>query len=862
MSKKSIIAILSAVVLMVVASLALVFTMGPKTSAVMEYDLGTLESKYLDISSDGKIFNGLNEAGKNYIFSNAIYRIEIPDGIITIGEGACRNLSGLKSVLIPEGVVSIGHGAFYGCTKLTSVVLPDSLINCDRAAFGHTGLTSITFGCNLTSIGYEMFSACYNLKSITLPNGITNIGPYAFNNCKNLQSITLPASLTSIGTHAFSKCENLKQVNYWGEISQWVQINFSSDEASSNPTCIAGKLLIKGEEFTEAVISEGVTRINSLAFYNCKNLASIVLPKSLTSIGEMAFYGCGLKSMNYLGTIDDWTQIEFGFYSYTSSNPVQWTRKLVIQGEEITEVVISDNVSKICNYAFYYCRNLKSIIIPKTVNTIGSQSFYECSNLKEIIVQNPDLMNDPNLQSYVNSGVVHYGDDQNTVTFNTTGGTSIPDQLIVFGEFVEEPSTEKAGYHLSGWYLDENYTKPFTFDTPIKYNITLYAKWQVAVVFDSNGGSDVSSVLVDCDDMLKRPSDPSRAHYTFLGWYLSGELYVFNTPVTEEITLVAEWIKNPIITFDTDGGTEIAPREITYNTTITSPTSIKTGYKFLGWYLNDEPYNFSTPVTEDITLVAEWEKLCVVTFDTDGGYEIEPQYVEKNGYAYFPWTSKAYHDLVGWKLNGAEFDFNNTSITEDITLVADWEIYTYEVIFDSNGGTAVPSQVIEHGAKVMIPTDPTRDGYFFCGWYRISFSYSGSGYSGNKTTVTEYDFETPVTEYMTLTAVWKKIYNVTFANANGEVYTTRAVVEGDLVQAPDITVDGYLVSWYAGDKAYDFTTPVTADMTLTAQLDENSVKVNNQNNNALIWGIAGTAAGILIIGGIVFGIVISKRRRK
>ncbi len=871
MSRKSIIAILSAVVLMVVASIAMVFTVGPKTSAADE-TVYTVPTAYLNIDSNGYLGARCSESGCAFTadgrawISGKKYRVDIPTSVKYIDNNAFSGCTGLVDVTIPSTVVQIRGYAFKNCS-FTSITIPSSVDLIQYGAFsGCNGLTSITIPASVTSID-NLIETCRGLTSVVVDSNNTTYTSRDANgnecNCIirksdntlvcGYQNTTIPTSVTSIGIKAFSCCRDLTSITI-----------------PSSVTSI-GNEAFYASGLTNVVLPENVTSIGWGVFESCSSLTSVTIPDGVTGIGSRTFEGC--RSLTSVTIPESVKYIDR--YAFTSCF-------------SLTSIEIPSRVTSIGDYAFYGCRGLTSITIPESVTSIGSSAFFDCSGLTEIVVRNPGLVTNSNLPL----SKVHYGADQNRVTFDAMGGTSVVDQVIDFGEFAEEPNTKKEGYYVSGWYLDEEYTKPFTFDKSIKYDITLYAKWQenptATFMVDD---AEYNRETVEYNTTISVPTEPTKQHYNFIGWYLNNEKYNFETPVTENITLTAKW--QPIkytVTFESNGGSDVNSRQVDYGTTTTSPASRKTGYKLVGWKLNGETFDFAnTLITEDITLVAEWEKLCVVTFNSNGGSEVATQYIENNKYASFPQgVSKQYHNLVGWKLNGETFDFVNTPITEDITLVADWAIYTYEVNFDSNGGTAVPTQYIAHGSKVTMPTDPTRDGYFFCGWYRISFvpDFGGGkrfdtkaiGKGNYSYEVVEYDFETPVTEDMVLTAVWKKIYNVVFANANGDVYTTRAVVEGDLVQAPDVTLDGYiLAAWNNGVAAYDFSTPVTEDMTLTAKWEavqtqpeqpepetpiEENDEINNQNNAGLIWGIAGTAAGILIIACIVVGVVISKRRRK
>ena len=168
-------------------------------------------------------------------------------------------------------------------------------------------------------------------------------------------------------------------------------------------------------------------------------------------------------------------------------------------------------------------------------------------------------------------------------------------------------------------------------------------------------------------------------------------------------------------------------------------------------------------------------KSFTVTFESNGGSEVESQKVEKGGTVSVPQTpTRDGYNFVAWYLNGFEYDFN-TPVESDITLSASWQegsIKTYTVKFDSNGGSSVSSQTIKEGNKVQKPNDPTRKNYKFLGWYL-----------NNK----KYDFSKTVTSNITLEAKWestssgggtsetKKEYTVTF-NSNGNSFKGEASV--------------------------------------------------------------------------------------
>ena len=126
------------------------------------------------------------------------------------------------------------------------------------------------------------------------------------------------------------------------------------------------------------------------------------------------------------------------------------------------------------------------------------------------------------------------------------------------GETINEKNikTTKDGYTFLGWYSGD---EKFNFNTKITKNITLTAKWEkvkeetntpdtpqqttYTVTFNSNGGSAVNSTKVVENGKVSKPKDPTRANYTFLGWYLGETKFDFNTKITKSITLTAKWEK-------------------------------------------------------------------------------------------------------------------------------------------------------------------------------------------------------------------------------------------------------------------------------------------------------------------------------
>jgi uncharacterized repeat protein (TIGR02543 family) len=149
-------------------------------------------------------------------------------------------------------------------------------------------------------------------------------------------------------------------------------------------------------------------------------------------------------------------------------------------------------------------------------------------------------------------------------------------------------------------------------------NIVTAQPTTYSVTYDSAGGSSVSTETVLHDQQAKEPAPPTRTGYTFAGWYNGETAYNFSTPVTGNVELTAKWedVYNTV-TFNSAGGSSVNIQSVKYGATAQEPpTPTRSGYSFMGWYNGTTQYDFSTPVTEALTLTAQWYELPTVPVST------------------------------------------------------------------------------------------------------------------------------------------------------------------------------------------------------------------------------------------------------
>jgi len=286
------------------------------------------------------------------------------------------------------------------------------------------------------------------------------------------------------------------------------------------------------------------------------------------------------------------------------------------------------------------------------------------------------------------------------------------------------------------------------------------------------------------------------------------------------------------VTFDTDGGSHIASQEIKGGSVLSKPTDpTKDGYEFLEWQLNGVTYNFSNKVTEDLNLVAKWKKSIIkhlVIFEVEG----EKRTLEVEDGELVDILKLDFPEKIGFEIkwvNGdKDFDLETEKITENITLRGEYyEVKTYSVTFDTDGGSKVEPQIVNENRMAKEPTpDPEKEGYTLEGWYLED---------------KKYDFKEKVTKDITLKAKWKedtnlKKYDVKFDSAGGSNVPAQKVIEGKKAKAPqNPTRNGFnFDGWYLNNKKYDFNTEVKNNITLVAKWIEKvyyTVSFNSKGGN-------------------------------
>ena len=442
-----------------------------------------------------------------------------------------------------------------------------------------------------------------------------------------------------------------------------------------------------------------------------------------------------------------------------------------------------------------------------------------------------------------------------SVTFDSDGGSKVDTITVTEGNTATKPADPtKNGFTFGGWYLGE--TK-YNFSSPVTDNITLKASWvqiTYTVTFDSDNGSGVESQTVAEGSTPTKPTDPIKTGFNFGGWYLGETKYDFSSPVTDNITLKASWVQiTYTVTFDSDGGSGVESQTVTEGSTPIKPTDpIKIGYTFDGWYLGETKYDFTSPVTESITLKASWEQnFCEVTFDSDGGSDVESQTVAEGSTVTEPQNpTKAGFLFLGWYNGDDEYDFT-AAVKTDLLLKAKWtdlseiagtwtgteSVYTItnDYSFVINADTTITATYKTSGSTITMNVTPIS--------YKnntLTIKYTTSVSDEEKEMVFTYanNALTTASAVASNTLKLNRMCSVSFDSDGGSKVSTQSVAIGSTARKPSApSKDGHnFDGWYLGDEPFDFdNTPITSDITLTAHwtVKEFSVRFYNQDNKLI-----------------------------
>lgn len=499
----------------------------------------------------------LNKDGKTLI-QGVNGEVEIPPGVVTIGEWAFVYYADLTRVVIPASVRNIGAYAFHSCESLTNVVMQGGVTNIGDGAFGECGnLMDVFIPNSVQSIGYSAFAYCGRLSNVTLPacmvegdegwtmwnvfqgtsvenvamaEGITTIGSYAFaqgfddETC--LTHVTIPTSVTGICAYAFYNCRGL------GSVTIPEGVVRLGTEAFNN--CW---------NLTELAIPGSVKQIDPRAFSDCRGLTEITIPNSVTNVGVSAFSYCrGLGSVMVPVCV-----LETGLAN-------------VFQGaSSITNVVLSEGCREIARGTLGYSvqfPNLEHVFIPASVTNIEAEAFrtfrgkvavtvdpanavYSSRDGMLLTKDGTRLLQGVNGDVTIPPGVTSI---DARAFYNCNGLTRvvIPNSVTNIGNYAFNACSNLGDVwlpkHLEG-KLSAN-----VFANCGNATLNYYDK-AYTVTFRTEEGVVEQRQCPDGVEIGSLPSTPTHTGYAFEGWWTAadGEQATEETAVTNDVTYYAKW---------------------------------------------------------------------------------------------------------------------------------------------------------------------------------------------------------------------------------------------------------------------------------------------------------------------------------
>lgn len=390
-------------------------------------------SRTLNITGSGRMYDyEYNSSTHKYTMPwealvDQIEKVSLPNGLTYIGSHSFYNFKNLKSVNIPNTVLKIGSWAFSGCISIVDLSVPSSVAEMESGSFwdvpnikyygsaygaprdarcqngyvdgylvysdasktvlkacSFQAKGAITIPNTVKTIDTKAFSGCSNLTSITIPDGVTSIGSFCFSGCRSLTTLSIPASVKVINDHAFYYCGKLQNLYIAGsnvEIGNeslggcdkllYIYCQNGIDLSMAKVPAITQRMPYEAPSNSQNDYASSSTSENIKGKVIKSGKCGENVKWQLSDLGELLIFGSGpmTEYSNYKEPYSPWQK-----------------------NKDLKKVVISNGVTSIGGFSFYYCSNLREVIIPNSVTIIGGHAFYSCSSLTTI--QLPNFLNE------------------------------------------------------------------------------------------------------------------------------------------------------------------------------------------------------------------------------------------------------------------------------------------------------------------------------------------------------------------------------------------------------------------------------------------------------------------------------------
>lgn len=358
------------------------------------------------------------EVGKEvFINCTSLKKIELPDGLDTIGAGMFSGCSALTYIYVPNTVTTVGSNAFGGCSSLTEIKFQDAgntpetkkpLVFED----GKSEKVTDPSGHGYSTVYYGAVSGCDSLKELKFPNRDVVIGKQSFFR-STIEKITFGKGNLTLNEQSFAESNTLKKVIFDGETN----IGVIPTKAFYNSA------------IEEIVLPETLTEIKVSAFSYTK-IKEIVIPKSVKTIGEMkGNNGAFEYSDTETVTFKEGSAVEnLGWYSFNQNKKLTTVRTLMNDGTYRN--ALPEGIEVIGKNVFAYS-GLVTLEIPSTVTEISQMAFYSCKQLDTVTFAENSNLAKFGIAVFASSGirsisfpkVVNEKGETQRITFSTTGSS-------------------------------------------------------------------------------------------------------------------------------------------------------------------------------------------------------------------------------------------------------------------------------------------------------------------------------------------------------------------------------------------------------------------------------------------------------
>ncbi len=551
-------------------------------------------------------------------------------------------------------------------------------------------------GSNIIEISYEGLYEGNHDRTITMETGMFSLGTEygsssgMFRDCRSLVKVTLPTiNLFNHEKGTFEDCISLKEVDIYA--------------IDTLPSLLRASYIL--EKFT---------------LHSCKVIEEypiaycMELPDDIIMIHGSYF----IKDSEGNSILEKGSSRDAGLIQKIAGKTLVWNGGVYFDRPTIAPLT-SDQVAVCLDYGG------SRVYVAVTIGGVPDLtkiclSGYEVSKwytdpektteyTRDVISEDTTLYADASIESFKVTVNVVGGD---TYEIYSDGKIIASGDSVPYGSELRIVAPIKDGYRVSfstspkinppmSMGTGDNIYRGISADTEFTITYTLN---KVMLTFDTVGAENINMVRGDPGAEYTAPSDPVKEGYEFVGW--SPELP--DQLPTSSTTFTALWVPKTIsISLDTKGGDSLDSVSRAYNTMYGSiPVPVREGYKFVGWYDangTEVKYTDIVDTVEGVTLYADWIELFTITFDSDGGSDVDAIAQDYNTDITAPAApTKAGYTFQYWSKDGVKYDLT-TMPAENITLKAVWLINAKEsdngtasIEFGSEGGSfVVPATVTE-----------------------------------------------------------------------------------------------------------------------------------------------------------------------